>query len=281
MSKMDKTEKEFTKDIDRLLAGEKTAEDGQKSEEYSAALNAAGRIIECRSEPSDAYKQELKKRLLLKLNEKERAAVDKRKAASGEKWFRTLFQRETTWRLVPVQMVLAIISLLAIWGIEYVSRPEPIVALPPGGRPIHELLFFWLGIANNLILILIFLIRRKRLALLKKSGWIYFVLAVPAIYGIVITVQSPVTMQYAIFLGIFLIFLLVEWLYDFVFKTDFRGNWKKNWKLLVPYLALYYAMNYGFIVMSWKISMQWGIIMIALFVIQLITNLASHPETGK
>jgi hypothetical protein len=278
---MDKTEKQFTDDLDRLLAGKKIEESEQTDADYRSAADAAGKIIECRREPSDAYKQELKKRLLLKLNEKEWAEESKRKAASGKSWFSNLLPREPSWRLVPVQIMLAIISLLAIWGIEFVSRPEPIVALPPIGRPIHELLFFWLGIVINLFLIVIFILGRKNLTLLKKSGWIYFVLAVPAIYGIVITAQSQVTMQYAIFLGIFLIFMLLEWLYDFVLKIDFRGNRKKNWKVLVPYLALYYAMNYGFIVMCWKISMQWGIIMLALFVIQLVANLMSHRKTGQ
>ena len=56
---------------------------------------------------------------------------------------------------------------------------------------------------------------------------------------------------------------------------------KKNWKLLISYLALYYAMNYGFIVMNWKIVMLWGIIMLALFIIQLVANLMSHPKTSK
>jgi hypothetical protein len=281
MGRIDKTEKEFTKNIDRLLADKKIEEGKQMSDEYSSAMEAAGKIIGCRREPSDAYKQELKKRLLLKLNEKERAAESKRKASSGENWFKTLFPSETTWRLVPAQVVLAMISLLAIWGIEFVSRPEPVVTWPPGGHSILELLFFWLGIVNNLLLIIIFLIRRKKLTLLKKNGWIYFVLAVPAIYGIIIATQERFTMQYAIFLGIFLIFMLVEWLYDFVLKIDFRENMKKNWKLLIPYLALYYAMNYGFIVMNWKIVMLWGIIMLALFIIQLVANLMSHPKTSK
>jgi uncharacterized membrane protein YhaH (DUF805 family) len=139
------------------------------------------------------------------------------------------------------------------------------------------MLFFSLGILNNLVLIFIFLIRRKRLTLIRKTGWIYFLLAIPAIYGIVLAAPEQHSIQYSIFLGIFLIFMLVEWIYDYILKIDFR----ENWKLLVPYLVLYYAMNYGFIVMSWKVSMMWGIIMLGLFVIQIITNLISHPKGGK
>jgi hypothetical protein len=281
MDKINKSEKEFTKDIDRLLAGKKIEDGRQMSEDYRSNIETAARVIECRREPSDFYKQELKKQLLLKLHEKERAATGLRKPASGENWFRTLFPRETAWRLVPVQISLAVISLLAIWGIELVSRPEPVVTWPPGGHSMLEILFFSLGIINNLLLIFIFLIRKNRLTLLRKTGWIYFLPALPAIYGIVLAAQYQHTIQYAIFLGIFLIFMLIEWLYDYVLKIDFRENWKRNWKLLVPYLAFYYAMNYGFIVMCWKVSMLWGIIMLALFVIQIITNLISHPKISK
>ena len=37
-----------------------------------------------------------------------------------------------------------------------------------------EPLFFALGLANNGILIFIFLIRKNRLALLQRIGWVYF-----------------------------------------------------------------------------------------------------------
>ncbi|MDD4923740.1 MAG: hypothetical protein PHF74_02750 [Dehalococcoidales bacterium] len=281
MGRIDKTEKEFTKDLDRLLSGKKIEDDRQISEDYRSNIETAGRIIECRREPSDSYKKDLKIRLLLKLREKETAAASTRKPSFWDNLLSNLSPRQTAWRLVPAQVALAVISLLAIWGIELVSRPEPVVTWPPGGYSMLELLFFSLGILNNLFLIFIFLIRKNRLTLLKKIGWIYFLLALPAIYGIVLTAQAHQTIQYTIFLGIFLLFMLVEWLYDYVLKIDFRGNWKKNWKLLVPYLALYYAVNYGFIVMNWKVSMLWGIIMLVLFAIQLVTNLISHSKNGK
>lgn len=44
--------------------------------------------------------------------------------------------------------------------------------------------FFILGLVNNLFLILIFLIRKGHLGLVEKFGWIYFLLAIPAIYAI-------------------------------------------------------------------------------------------------
>ena len=141
-----------------------------------------------------------------------------------------------------------------------------------------EVFFFILGLVNSVFLIFIFLIRKKRLALLRRIGWLYLLLAIPAAYGIILVVQEQKTVRYTIFLGIFLVFILLEWLYDYVLKINFRENWRKNWKSLVPYLGLYYAMNYGFVVMPWKTSLIWGIIMLGLFIIQIITNLRSHPK---
>ena len=141
-----------------------------------------------------------------------------------------------------------------------------------------ELFFFVLGIVNSAALIFIFLIRKNRLLLVQRIGWTYLLLAIPAIYGIVLCVQQQKTVQYVIFLGIFLAFLLVEGLLDYVLKIDFRGSWKKYWKWIVPYLGLYYSMNYGFVVMSWKTHLTWGVVMLGLFIIQLITNLRSHPK---
>jgi hypothetical protein len=141
-----------------------------------------------------------------------------------------------------------------------------------------ELFFFILGLVNSVFLIFIFLIRKNGLALLQRIGWLYFLLVIPAAYGIILVVQEQKTERYSIFLVIFLAFLLIEWLFDYILKINFRENWKKNWKWLVPYLGLYYAMNYGFVVMPWKTSLVWGLIMLGLFIIQIIVNLRSHPK---
>ena len=141
-----------------------------------------------------------------------------------------------------------------------------------------EVFFFVLGLVNSVFLIFIFLIRKSRFVILQRIGWIYLLLAIPAAYGIFLVQQEQKAIQYSIFLVIFLAFLLIEWLFDYVFKINFRENWKKNWKWVVPYLGLYYAMNYGFVVMPWKTYLVWGLIMAGLFIIQIITNLRSHPK---
>jgi hypothetical protein len=144
-----------------------------------------------------------------------------------------------------------------------------------------EVFFFILGLVNSVFLIFIFLIRKNRLTLLQRIGWVYLLLAIPAVYSIILVVQEQKTVRYSIFLGIFLVFLLLEWLYDYVFKINFRENWKKNWKWTVPYLVLYYAMNYGFVVMPWKTNITWGFIMLGLFIIQIIAKLRDHPKMSS
>jgi hypothetical protein len=143
-----------------------------------------------------------------------------------------------------------------------------------------ELYFFVLGLVNSVFLIFIFLIRKNRLALVQRIGRVYLLLAIPAVYGIILVAQEQKTVRYSIFLGILLAFLLLEWLFDYVLRINFRENWRKNWKWVVPYLILYYAMNYGFVVMPWKTSLVWGLIMLGLFIIQIIANLKSHPNIG-
>ena len=138
-----------------------------------------------------------------------------------------------------------------------------------------EPFFFTLGVLNSGVLIFIFLIRKNHLALLQRIGWVYFFLAIPAIYAIFLVQQEHKTQRYTIFLGIFLAFLAIEALYDWILKIPFRE--KMDWKQLAPYVALYISMNYGFVVMTWKFySVPYGIILLVLFVIQIIANIVTH-----
>ena len=132
--------------------------------------------------------------------------------------------------------------------------------------------FFLLGIANNIFLIIIFLCRKHHLAYVQSYGWMYLLLAIPAVYIILLVQREQKELQYTIFLAIFLAFLALEALYDYVLKIPFRDNWK----LLTPYLLLYYAMNYGFVVMVWKNSLQNGLILLTLFVVQIVANIMTH-----
>ena len=140
-----------------------------------------------------------------------------------------------------------------------------------------EPLFFALGLLNNLFLIVIFLIRKNHIAMLYKIAWAYFLLAIPAIYAIILVQQEQKSIRYTVFLAIFLAFLAIEALYDWILKIPFRET--MNWKQLVPYVVLYISMNYGFVVMVWKYdSVTGGVIMLGLLIIQLFTNILTHPR---
>ena len=104
-----------------------------------------------------------------------------------------------------------------------------------------EPFFFALGLVNSVVLIFIFLVRKNHLALLQRIGWVYFLLAIPAIYAIFLVQQEQKTPRYTVFLGIFLAFLAIEALYDWILKIPFRE--KMDWKQLVPYVALYISMQ--------------------------------------
>ncbi len=138
-----------------------------------------------------------------------------------------------------------------------------------------EPFYFALGLVNSVFLIFIFLMRENHLDLVQRIGWIYFLLAIPAIYAIFLVQKEHKTPRYTIFLGIFLAFLAIEALYDWILKIPFRET--MDWKQLVPYVALYISMNYGFVVMTWKYySVRGGIILLVLFIIQIIANIATH-----
>lgn len=142
-----------------------------------------------------------------------------------------------------------------------------------------EPLFFALGLANNVFLILIFLIRKKHFTLLQRIGWTYLLLAIPAVYAMFLVQQEQKSLRYTVFLGIFLAFLTIETLYDWILKIPFRET--MNWKLLAPYVALYISMNYGFIVMVWKYdSIIGGVFILVLFIIQIVANVLTHPRFG-
>ena len=139
-----------------------------------------------------------------------------------------------------------------------------------------EPLFFSLGVVNSAALIVIFVLRRRRLDLVERFGWLYLLLAIPAAYGLVLVGQKHTPAQYAIFLSIFLAFLAIEALYDWVLKIPFRQH--MDWRLLAPYVALYISSSYGFVVMVWKESLPGGLLMLALTVAQILANVWTHPR---
>ncbi len=141
------------------------------------------------------------------------------------------------------------------------------------------LFMFFVAFFNSIFLVAIFIVRKNpESPLLRKIGKTYLWLFIPAgIAGIVIALVEQADPSYFIYLSVFLAYLGLEALLDHVLKVD----WRKNWKLAVPYLVLYWIYNYGFFVMPWKQELVLGIILLALFVAQLVTNAITHPRAKK
>jgi hypothetical protein len=99
MGRESEVERLFTKNIDRLLAGEKVPTEGLADEDLRTALNFAKKMIELRVSPSAQFESRLKAGLLGKIAEKERA----RESRQG--WF---------WRLVPTQPLAQAIAIIAV-----------------------------------------------------------------------------------------------------------------------------------------------------------------------
>jgi hypothetical protein len=137
-----------------------------------------------------------------------------------------------------------------------------------------EPVFFGLGVANALALLVVFVLRARRLDLVERFGWLYLLLAVPAVWALVLAHQEHAPVQYTVFLAIFLGFLAIEALYDWVLRIPFRE--KPDWRVLTPYVALYVSSSYGFVVMTWKESVAAGIVILVLTVVQVAANAMTH-----
>ncbi len=137
-----------------------------------------------------------------------------------------------------------------------------------------ESLFLIIGLLNNILLTTVFILRKKSMAILERFGWLYLLLSIPTLYATILVVQEQKPTAYLVFLGIFMAFLAVEGVFDHVLKIPFR----QNWRYLVPYLMLYYAAGYGFVVMVWKDSQTWGIVMLTLTIVQIVTNILTHRK---
>jgi hypothetical protein len=137
-------------------------------------------------------------------------------------------------------------------------------------------LAFILGLVHNLLLICIFYSRGiKNENLLRKFGLAYLILIIPlAIISLILSIFEGKESWNTAYLAVVLVYLGFEVLLDWVLKKEFRSNWK----VLIPYLALYFFANYALVMIVWKSNLTLGIILLALYIIQLIVNIFSHNK---
>ena len=133
MDEKKKVEERFAGDVDRLLAGgEVTPDEATGQEDYRSNLDFAQKIIECRGEPSRAFQQALRQRLLSRLAEQE-VAEGRRRAGAVSFWdrLRSLVPRSPVWRVAGATVLVAVLAAVGVWRLGLLSPSEgPIVTFP-------------------------------------------------------------------------------------------------------------------------------------------------------
>ncbi len=82
MGKETDREREFSENIDRLLAGEEVTAGKDMDEDYQTAIDFSKKLIESRVDPSPHFKAQLKQRLLLKLAQQEAETARQKERAT-------------------------------------------------------------------------------------------------------------------------------------------------------------------------------------------------------
>lgn len=134
-------EKEFSENIDRILAGQEVKVSADIDDDYRTALDLAQKLIRLRAVPSPSFKAQLKERLLLKLSEQETKAP----AGAKKNWLweglRHLVPHKMVWRAVTTTaLVLVLAAVGVVWYIGSFTQapppsPAPVPAPPPAPRP--------------------------------------------------------------------------------------------------------------------------------------------------
>jgi hypothetical protein len=126
---------EFAEHLDDVLAGQEAGTGEAMDGEYGANIDFSKKIIECRGEPSAAFQEGLKKRLLSKLAEEEASGQRRHsETISFWDWLKNLVPQSPVWRTAAVTVTAAVVALVAAWGSGLFSPGEgPVLTgpLPP------------------------------------------------------------------------------------------------------------------------------------------------------
>ena len=116
MDEKTKNEKEFGNDVDQLIAGKQVKAGRTSGEDYTKTIEFADRMLESRVEPSPAFKENLRRRLLLKLTQQEMETERKTEGASSF-WeaIKNLVPRSPVWRTVAATVTVVTIAMVIIW----------------------------------------------------------------------------------------------------------------------------------------------------------------------
>lgn len=117
--------RDFSEQIDRLLAGQDIKTEGQTDDDLRTALVFAKKMTMLRTAPSPAFEASLGERLLQKLEARE---VQKRS------WLSRLIFQQPIWQAAAAAVIVIIIgSVLWVTGVFNSSRPNTV--MPPAPTP--------------------------------------------------------------------------------------------------------------------------------------------------
>jgi len=127
-------EKEFSENIDRMLAGKEVKVGPDVDDECRMALDFAQQMVRLRAIPSASFKAELKERLLQKLSGQETGAAAEAKKNWLWESLRRLVPRSVTWRVAAATAVVIIMVFVGVfWHMGGFTQP-PAPAPAPAPR---------------------------------------------------------------------------------------------------------------------------------------------------
>ena len=127
-------EKEFSENIDRMLAGEEVQVSAAVSDDYRAAVDFAQRLIRLRPMPSAFFEAKLRERLLQRLSEQDMKTPARAKESWLQEGLKRLVPRQLVWRAVTATLLVAIVASGVFWQMGGFTQ-----LVPPPPRPLSPL----------------------------------------------------------------------------------------------------------------------------------------------
>ncbi len=124
MDKGNKKEQQFGNDIDRLIDGDQPVIKEASDKEYTENVQFAKKMVDSRIEPTPAFKENLRTRLLSKITERE--LEDERKGINARGfwlWVGNIIPRSPAWRTVAAVVAVFIITFIIVWRLGILAGP--------------------------------------------------------------------------------------------------------------------------------------------------------------
>lgn len=118
MAERSKEEKQFSEDLDRLLAGEELRPAEGAGEDYRATVEFARKLLSHRDGLSPHSREQLRSMLLSRLAEQEAKAVRRR-----QPWWGQLLHNPV-WRTATVTVAIAALAMAVIWQSGMLGQPQ-------------------------------------------------------------------------------------------------------------------------------------------------------------